>query len=443
MKIQLSDHFTFQRLLRFTIPSIAMMILTSIYCIVDGLFVSNFVGKIPFAALNMMYPFMMAISTVGFMLGTGGSAVVAITLGEGKKQKAQEYFSMIIYVAAVIGIIVSITAIIFMKPIALMLGASAQMLLDCIIYGRILAAGITAFMLQIIFQSFFVTAQKPEMSLKVSLVSGMTNVILDYLFVVVFKWGLAGAGIATIFGQFIGAIMSIVYFIKENNSLLQLVKTRFYKRILLKACTNGSSELMTNISASIINILYNFQLMKIAGENGIAAYGVIMYASFVFSAIYIGYSIGTAPIIGYHYGAKNDNELKNLFKKSLIIIALTGVMMTGLAEIFASPLAKIFVAYDQKLFDMTCHGFRLYAFSFLLSGFNIWGSGFFTALGDGLISAILAFLRTLVFQIIVVLFLPLILGLDGIWLSVVIAEVLALIVTLFFFIKKKDKYHYI
>ena len=443
MKIQLSDHFTFQRLFRFTIPSIAMMILTSIYSIVDGLFVSNFVGKIPFAALNMMYPFMMAISTVGFMLGTGGSAVVAITLGEGKKQKAQEYFSMIIYVAAVIGIIVSITAIIFMKPIALMLGASAQMLLDCIIYGRILAAGITAFMLQIIFQSFFVTAQKPEMSLKVSLVSGMTNVILDYLFVVVFKWGLAGAGIATIFGQFIGAIMSIVYFIKENNSLLQLVKTRFYKRILLKACTNGSSELMTNISASIINILYNFQLMKIAGENGIAAYGVIMYASFVFSAIYIGYSIGTALIIGYHYGAKNDNELKNLFKKSLIIIALTGVMMTGLAEIFPSPLAKIFVAYDQKLFDMTCHGFRLYAFSFLLSGFNIWGSGFFTALGDGLISAILAFLRTLVFQIIVVLFLPLILGLDGIWLSVVIAEVLALIVTLFFFIKKKDKYHYI
>lgn len=443
MKIQLSDHFTFQRLFRFTIPSIAMMILTSIYSIVDGLFVSNFVGKIPFAALNMMYPFMMAISTVGFMLGTGGSAVVAITLGEGKKQKAQEYFSMIIYVVAVIGIIVSITAIIFMKPIALMLGASAQMLLDCIIYGRILAAGITAFMLQIIFQSFFVTAQKPEMSLKVSLVSGMTNVILDYLFVVVFKWGLAGAGIATIFGQFIGAIMSIVYFIKENNSLLQLVKTRFYKRILLKACTNGSSELMTNISASIINILYNFQLMKIAGENGIAAYGVIMYASFVFSAIYIGYSIGTAPIIGYHYGAKNDNELKNLFKKSLIIIALTGVMMTGLAEIFASPLAKIFVAYDQKLFDMTCHGFRLYAFSFLLSGFNIWDSGFFTALGDGLISAILAFLRTLVFQIIVVLFLPLILGLDGIWLSVVIAEVLALIITLFFFIKKKDKYHYI
>lgn len=309
MKIQLSDHFDYQRLLRYTIPSIIMMILTSIYSIVDGLFVSNFVGKIPFASLNLMYPFIMAISTIGFMLGTGGSAVVGIALGEGKKEKANQYFSMIIYIVGITGIIISIIAIIFMKDIAYLLGASDQMIEYCTIYGRIIAAGLTAFILQVAFQSFSVVAQKPTLSLKLSIASGLTNVVLDYIFVVVLKWGISGAAFATIIGQVVGAVVPLIYFYRENDSLLQLTKTKLYGKILLKVCTNDSSELMTNISSSIVNILYNFQLMSLAGENGIAAYGVIMYAAFIFSAIYIGYSIGSAPIVSYHYGATNDNEL--------------------------------------------------------------------------------------------------------------------------------------
>lgn len=442
-RIQLSDHFTYKRLLRFTIPSIIMMICTSVYSIIDGLFVSNFVGKMPFAALNLMYPMLMALSTIGFMLGTGGSAIVAITLGEGKKKEANQYFSMLIYIAIGVGIVISVAALIFMEPIAKVLGATSELMDDCVTYGRILGMALPAFMLQIIFQSFFVTAEKPELSLKISVTAGLTNVILDFLFIVVFHWGLAGAALATAIGQIIGGFSPVVYFARENDSLLRLTKTRFYGKVLLKAFTNGSSELLTNISASLVNILYNFQLMKLAGENGVAAYGVIMYANFVFAAVFIGYSLGSAPVVSYHYGAGNQKELKNLFKKSLIVIGITGITMTFLSELLAYPLTKVFVGYDRELFAMTCRGFRLYALSFLISGFNAWGSGFFTALGDGVVSAAISFIRTLIFQSSVVLVLPILLGLDGIWLAIVVAEILALIVTSLFFAAKRKKYHYI
>lgn len=442
MRIQLCDHFTFTRLLRFTIPSIVMMICSSIYSIVDGLFVSNYVGKTPFAALNLMMPLLMGLSTVGFMIGTGGSAIVSFTLGEGKKKEANEYFSMLIYIAIGIGIFFAAIGFIFMRPIAMALGATGEMIDYCVLYGRISTLSLPAFMLQMIFQSFFITAEKPELSLKISIAAGITNIVLDYLFIVVFHWGLAGAAIATAMGEFLGGITPILYFARKNNSLLHLTKTHFNGKVFLKACTNGSSELMTNISSSIVNMLYNFQLMKIAGENGVAAYGVIMYANFVFAAIYLGYSIGSAPIVGYHYGAGNDSELKNLFRKSLTIIGSAGIVMVTLAEILAYPLTKIFVGYDPSLFDMTCHGFRLYALSYLISGFNIWGSGFFTALGNGLVSAIISFLRTLVFQISVVLILPIFLQLNGIWLAIVVAESLALVVTVLFLINQRKSYHY-
>lgn len=442
-RIQLSDHFTYKRLLRFTIPSIIMMICTSIYSIIDGLFVSNFVGKMPFAALNLMYPMLMALSTIGFMLGTGGSAIVAITLGEGRKKEANQYFSMLIYIAIGVGVVISVAALIFMEPLAKVLGATSELMDDCVTYGRILGIALPAFMLQIIFQSFFVTAEKPELSLKISVTAGLTNVILDFLFIVVFHWGLAGAAFATAIGQIIGGFSPVLYFARENDSLLRLTKTGFYGKVLLKAFTNGSSELLTNISASLVNILYNFQLMKLAGENGVAAYGVIMYANFVFAAIFIGYSLGSAPVVSYHYGAGNQKELNNLFKKSLIVIGITGIIMTLLSELLAYPLTKIFVGYDRELFAMTCRGFRLYALSFLISGFNAWGSGFFTALGDGAVSAAISFMRTLIFQSSVVFVLPILLGLDGIWLAIVVAEILALTVTGLFFAAKRKKYHYI
>lgn len=429
-------------MLRFTVPSMIMMICTSVYSIVDGLFVSNFVGKTPFAALNLMYPMVMALSTVGFMIGTGGSAVVAIKLGEGERKKANEYFSMLVYIIIGIGILISVASVIFMRPIALALGATEEMTELCVLYGRILAVALTPFMLQISFQNFFITAEKPELSLKVSVAAGLTNMFLDFLFIVVFHWGLGGAAAATAIGQVVGAAVPLIYFSRENNSLLRLTKTRFYGKVLVKTCTNGSSELMTNISASVVNILYNYQLMKLAGENGVAAYGVIMYVNFIFAAIYIGYSMGNAPVVSYHYGAGNSVELKNLFRKSLILVGTAGVIMTVLAEVLSYPLTKVFVGYDAELFEMTCRGFRFYALSFLLSGFNIWGSGFFTALGDGVVSAAISFLRTMLFQVIAVLILPILLQLDGIWLAIVVAELLALIVTVLLLVKNRKKYHY-
>lgn len=442
MRIQLSDHFTYKRLLRFTIPSIIMMICTSVYSIVDGLFVSNYVGTTPFAALNLMMPLLMGISTVGFMIGTGGSALVAIKLGEGEREKANAYFSMLIYILIGVGLAVAVTAFLLMRPIAYAIGATDAMIEYCVLYGRILCVSLTGFMLQIAFQSFFIVAEKPELSLKMSLISGITNVILDYLFIVVFGWGLAGAGAATAAGEIIGGLGPILYFSRENNSLLRLGKPCFDGRVLLKTCTNGSSELMTNISSSFVNILYNYQLMRLAGEDGVAAYGVIMYVTFIFAAVNIGYSIGSAPVVSYNYGAGNQKELKNIFRKSVVAIGSAGITMTILAELLSYPMTRVFVGYDPDLFAMTCRGFRLYALSFLLSGTNIWGSGFFTALGDGGVSALISFLRTLLFQVSMVLLLPVFLKLDGVWLAIVAAESLALFVTAVFLTRKRKKYHY-
>lgn len=442
MRIQLSDHFTYKRLLRFVAPSIVMMICTSVYSIIDGLFVSNFVGKTQFAAVNLIFPVLMAMSTVGFMLGTGGSAIVSMTLGMEQREKASQDFSLLIYTGIVLGMFFAITGFIFMPSIASALGATEELLHYTIIYGRILSVGQAAFILQNMFQSFFPVAEKPELSLKVSVSAGLTNFFLDFLFIVVFQWGLAGAAAATVMGQIVGGIVPLIYFIRKNNSLLQLTGTKFDGRVLTKACTNGSSEMLTNLSTSIVNMLYNYQLMKIAGENGLAAYGVIMYIYFIFAAIFIGYSIGSSPIISYHYGAGNYDELKNLFRKSLIIIGIAGITLTVLAELLALPLTKIYVSYDAELLEMTCRGFRLYSLAFLVGGFNSFSSSFFTALGDGGVSAAISFLRTLVFQVSVILILPVFLGLDGIWLAIGAADLLALGVTVTFFLVKRKKYHY-
>lgn len=442
MRIQLSDHFTYQKLLRFVAPSIVMMICTSVYSIVDGLFVSNFVGKTAFAAVNLIFPVLMAMSTVGFMLGTGGSAIVSMTLGTGQSEKANRYFSMLIYAGIVLSIALSVFGFLFMPAIGSALGAKGALLENTVLYGRILIAGQTAFILQNMFQSFFPVAEKPELSLKISVAAGLTNFALDALFIIIFKWGLAGAAAATVMGQVVGGILPLFYFSRRNSSLLRLTKTGFEWRILLKACTNGSSEMLTNLSTSLVNMLYNLQLMKIAGENGLAAYGVIMYIYFIFASIFIGYSIGGSPVISYHYGAGHSKELKNLFKMSLFIIGTAGIVLTALAQVLALPLTKIYVGYDAELLQMTCRGFRLYSLAFLFGGFNSFGSSFFTALGDGAVSAAISCLRTLVFQVAVILLLPSLLGLDGVWLAIGAAEVLALGVTAAFLVAKRKKYRY-
>lgn len=442
MRIKLSEHFSYRVLLRFVMPSIVMMIFTSIYGVVDGLFVSNYVGKTPFAAVNLAWPLAMMIAALGFMIGTGGSAVISNALGKGENKKANEYFSMLIAATVIGGIILTVLGMIAIRPIMSFMGAADELIEDCVLYGRILLIFETPFMLQNVFQSFFITAEKPKMGLYVTIAAGFTNIVLDFLFIGVFKWGLVGAAAATGFSQVVGGIVPLIYFVGKNDSLLHFAKFRFYGKVLLKTCTNGSSELMTNISLSLVNMLYNFQLMKIAGENGVAAYGVIMYVNFIFLAAFIGYSIGIAPVVGYNYGAENHAELKNLFKKSLIIVSISGAAMLLLSESLAMPLAKLFVGYDPLLFEITRRGFVIFSVSYLISGVNIFSSAFFTALGNGAISAAISFLRTLLFQVVSVLILPVFLGIDGIWLSVTAAECAALIVTVAFFINQRKKYHY-
>lgn len=441
-KIQLSDHFTYQRLLRFVLPSIFMMLFTSIYGVIDGLFVSNFAGKTAFAAVNLIMPFPMLLGAVGFMLGTGGSAIVATTLGQGFKEKANQYFSLIVLTTVVSGILLSLLGFWMLPSIARLFGAQGEILNHCILYGRILFASLTMFMIQNLFQTFLVTAQKPALGLAITVAAGLTNIFLDFLFVGVFKWGIAGAGIATAISQIIGGLFPLLYFFRPNTSLLGLTKPVFDLRVLLKTCSNGSSELMTNVSLSLVNILYNYQLMQIAGEDGIAAYGVIMYVNFIFMAVFLGYSVGSAPIISFHYGAGNHKELNNLFKKSLLLMIISGITMTALAIGLSGPLAQIFVSYDEALMEMTRHGFAIYSAAFLFMGLNVFASSFFTALGNGLISALISFLRTLLFQVAAVLLLPLWFGLDGIWLAITTAELLALLVSVYFFIHEKKRYHY-
>ena len=441
--IQLSDHFTYGRLVRFTLPSIAMMIFTSIYGVVDGFFVSNFVGKTPFAAVNFIYPVLMILGCLGFMFGTGGSALVAMTMGMGDRKKAREIFSLLIYVAIGSGILIAALGIAFLPAIASALGAEGEMLEGCVTYGRIILLAVPAYMLQYAFQSFFVTAEKPQLGLAVTIAAGVTNMVLDALLVAVFQFGLVGAAAATALSQVVGGVIPLIYFARPNSSTLRLGKTKWDGRALGKACVNGSSELMTNIAMSLVSMLYNIQLMKYAGENGVAAYGVLMYVCMIFLAAYIGYTVGVAPVIGFHYGAASYDELKGLRKKSFRIIGICAVVMFLLAEfVLAKPLAMLFVGYDLELMALTLHAFKIFSFVFLFAGFAIFGSGFFTALNNGLISALIAFLRSLVFEVCFVLLLPLVFGMDGIWISTAAAELVAAALALTLMAVFRKKYHY-
>lgn len=442
MNIRLSDHFTYRRLLRFTLPSIAMMIFTSIYGVVDGLFVSNFVGKTPFAAVNLIMPFLMMLGALGFMFGTGGCALIARQLGEGRREKANRTFSLLIAVTVVSGVVLAAAGVIFLRPIARLLGAQGELLELCVLYGWVNLLALPALMLQYEFQSFFIAAEKPQLGLAVTVASGVTNMVLDALFIVGMGWGVAGAAAATAMSQIVGGVLPLAYFARKNGSLLRLTRPAWDGRALLRTCTNGSSELMSNISMSLVGMLYNVQLMRYAGEDGVAAYGVLMYVNFIFLATFIGYANGSAPVVSYHYGAGNRSELRSLRAKSLTIIGALSLGMFAASELLARPLAAIFVGYDPALSEMTVHAFQLYSLSFLFSGVAIYGSSFFTALNDGLTSAVISFLRTLVFQTAAVMLLPLWLGLDGVWWSIVAAEAVAALVTAVLLVRKRGQYGY-
>lgn len=444
MKIQLSDHFTYKRLIRFTLPSIVMMVFTSIYGVVDGFFVSNFAGKTPFAAVNLIIPFLMIVATVGFMFGTGGTAIVAKAFGEGDSERANRYFSLFVYVAFGLGVIIAVLGFIFIRPISILLGAQGELLENCVVYARIILVALPFYVCQLLFQSFFVTAEKPHLGLAVTVSSGLTNMVLDAVLVMLLPgpYQLAGAAVATAMSQVVGGVVPLFYFFRKNSSILRLQKTSMDLRAILQACVNGSSEFMSNVSMNLVGMLYNIQLLAYAGEDGVAAYGVMLYVSMVFSAAFIGYSIGTAPIVGYHDGARNCAELHGLLHKSLGMIGLFGLLMVAAAQLLAVPLARLFVGYDARLLELTVNGFRIFALSFLFMGFAIFGSGFFTALNDGVTSAIISFLRTLVFQVAAVQLLPRLLGIQGIWWSIVVAEVMAVVLAGIFLLVKRRRYGY-
>lgn len=442
MKIQLSDHFTYGKLFRFVFPSIVMMVFTSIYGVVDGFFVSNFVGKTAFSALNLVFPFIMILGGMGFMVGAGGSALIAKELGSGKREKANRYFTILIIFTVIMALTLTIIGIVFIRPAAYLLRATEDMIDYCVLYGRIVISFTVCFMLQNVFQSFLIVAEKPKLGLAVTVAAGVTNMILDAVFIAGFKLGLAGAALATGIGQFVGGILPMIYFLRSKESPIHFTKTKLSAYPILKACANGSSELMSNISASLVSMIYNFQLMRFIGEDGVSAYGVLMYVQFIFIAIAIGYSIGSASIVSYNFGAENHKELKNMFKKGIIIMGSSGIVLTVLALGLAGPLARIFVGYDEGLFQLTKHAFYLFSCSFLLAGFNIFASGFFTALNNGMVSAAISFLRTLLFQTAAVIIMPIFLDVDGIWLAITVSEVFAFMVSLIFLLALRKKYHY-
>lgn len=443
MKIQLSDHFNYSRLLRFTLPSIIMMIFSSLYVIVDGLFVSNLVGSNALASVNIVMPVLMTIGAVGFMLGIGGNAEVAKTLGEGNKEKARRFFSLVILAIAVLGITLSAICLIFIEPICYFLGASEKIIDYCVTYAGIMLAGATIYMLQITFQAFFITAEKPTLGLIFTVAAGVTNMVFDYVFIAVFNMGIAGAALATNLGYAVGGIIPLFYFLLPNNSLLRLCKPKFDLAMLLRSSVNGSSEMVSSLSYSVVTFLYNYQMMRIAGEDGVAAVTIILYVNMIFNAIIMGYSFGISPVIGFHYGAKNHPELKNLFRRCLIIIGTVSVAMLAAAQLTAGPVTNIFCGGNETLEKMTTGGFRIYSLAFLICGFNIFGSTFFTALCNGKISATISFLRTLVMETGMLLLLPALFGIIGVWLAVPITEAVTLIIVMIFLITQRKKYHYI
>ena len=442
MRIQLSDHFHYRKLLRFTLPSIIMMLFTSVYGLVDALFISNFVGITPFAAINLILPLTMILGAVGFMFGAGGSALVSATLGAKDAPRANRIFSMLTYIALGLGIALAVGSFLLMEPISRWVGADDVLLPDCVLYGRFLMLALPAFLLQNEFQSFLITAERPKLGLWVTVAAGVTNIVLDALFIVVFQWGVKGAAAATGISQLVGGVIPLIYFSRPNNSLLRLGATKLDHKALLSSCTNGLSELVNNISMSLVAILYNLQLIKLAGESGVAAYGAVLYVGFMFIAIFLGYSIGIMPVIGFHYGAQDHKELAGLFRKSNVIITISSLILAALSFLLAEPLAQVFVGDSPDALAMAITAFRYYSLAVLFSAFNIFGSAFFTALNNGVISAAISFLRTLVFQIAGVFILPLFFGLDGVWSSLFVAELLATAVTFLFYKFQRSKYHF-
>ena len=441
--VQLSDHFDYRTLIRFTIPSVLMMVISSVYSIVDGLFVSNFAGSDGFAAVNLMMPIAMMISCIGFMAGAGGSALISKTLGEQEAEKAREQFSLIIYLIIGFSLVIGVTVFLLVPQIARMMGAEGAIYDNCVIYGRILISALPAFMLQILFQNFLVVAEKPQMGMVIAISSGVTNIVLDALFIAVFQWGVAGAAIATMLGQTIGGIVPLGYFLLKKNHLLWFTKFKFRWETLKRTCVNGFSAFIGNASNSLVGIVFNLRLMDLMGSDGVVAYGVVMYVTYIVTGVFMGYSTGIAPVFSYNLGSGNAEEIKGLLKRSLVSIAVSALVLVAFVQIFARGLAAIFVSYDENLMILTTTAIRLFNISFLVAGFNIFAAAFFAALNNGVVSSILSLSRTLVFTLGCLFILPAVIGNNGIWLSVTFAEVFSVLVAGYYVVKNREKYQYL
>lgn len=443
MKIALSGHYGYMRLVRSSVPSILMMLVGSIYSVVDGLFVSNFVGTTAFAALNVIWPAIMIIGAIGLMIGTGGTALVSMTKGTGDPERADQLFSMLVRFTLLTAVVFMVPLFFLMEPLARMLGADGEMVHQCVVYGRICALGLPAFMLQMTFQSFFMTAEKPQLGTIMSLVCALTNMALDALFIVGFHWGLAGAAAASMIACCVGGFYPLWYFgSRFNTSSLKMVRAPFERKPILKACSNGLSEYVGNISFNILAICYNLQLLRMMGENGVAAYSVLLYYGYVFAAVFFGFNIAVAPVVGYNYGAENYGELRSLLRHSTVLLFILGALMTLASELLAGPAARLFVGYDPELTALTRHAIHLYMISFFLAGFNIFVSAWFTALNNGRVSALVSFLRSLVFELGFVFLLPAFIGPDGIWLAVDAADVCCLILSVTLLLAYRKRYGY-
>ncbi|MBE6045790.1 MAG: MATE family efflux transporter [Clostridiales bacterium] len=441
-RIQLSDHFTYRRLFAFVLPTIANMIFLSIYGIVDGLFISNFVGKVAFAAVNVTFPIFSVLGVFGLMIGTGGAAIIGKNLGEQESEKANGYFSFFVYICIAVGIVMAVLGVFILRPAIEIIGVEERMVRDCMVYGIIGMITVPCYMLQFLFQILFVTAEKPRLGFWITVIAGLANIVLDFFMIVVFHWGVAGASIATGISEVVGGIVPLIYFSRPNDSLLRIGRPRVEFRALRKACTNGLSEFVSTISESVVTMLYNFQLLRLAGADGVAAFGVMQYCTFIFFAVFAGYNMGVQPLFSYNFGADNRVEMKNLFKKSMILMEGGGLMMFAILVIFARPLVSIFIGYDAGLVDMSVHGMRIYALIFITCGINIFVTGMFTALNNGVVSAFIATVRVVICEIGSVMILPIFFGLNGVWFSASVAEVGSIIPVIIFVVTLRKRYGY-
>ncbi len=442
MNTTISQKFTLTSLLKFALPTTIMMVVLSIYTLVDGVFVSNFVGELAFSAINIIFPFISLIFALGIMAATGGNALVANNLGQGDDEKARENFTLIVIFATGLGLLLMMVGIVFNKEIARLLGATPLIEEYARDYLSTLAPFIPLAIWMGFSQILFVTIGKPTLGLIATLVGGITNIIFDYLFIVVMNMGIKGAALGTGLGYSLPGLFFIYYFLFHRKNSLYFVKPRWRARVLLKTFTNGSSEFVANLATSITTFMFNLIILDLAGEQGVAAIGIILYAQFLLMSAFLGYAQGVAPIFSYAYGARDHLQLKKVFSISIRVIILFSLAIASFSYFASSSIVGIFVERQSQVFSLAKNGFSVFSLSFLFMGVNIFSSSLFTAFSNGKISASISFLRTLVFILGYLLFLPRFLGLPGVWLAIPLAEFTTMFFSISYLTIQRKKYHY-